>query len=140
MNKHLAVTFYTLTTFHVGTRNTWLYLLDTKLTQKSCTWTDFAFTRPLHLEASFAKLCFLGIRIWSWKVWGLVSVCQSIHKILSHRPHCWLPSRELYDLQKSACWEHFAQLFYPVEPKYRFRLQKGVKNEDEKHFKIFNTN
>ena len=30
--------------------------------------------------------------------------------------------------------------FILLEPKYRFRLQKGVKNEDENHFKILNTN
>ena len=31
-------------------------------------------------------------------------------------------------------------IFILLEPKYRFRLQKGVKNEDENHFKILNTN
>ena len=30
--------------------------------------------------------------------------------------------------------------FFLLEPKYRFRLQKGVKNEGENHFKILNIN
>ena len=30
--------------------------------------------------------------------------------------------------------------FILLKPQYHFRLQKGVKNEDEKHFKIFNIN
>ena len=100
------------------------------------------FLKFVSLNILMQQLCktlfFFGIRTWSWKMWGLVSVCQSIHKILSQCPNCWLPSRELYDLQKSACWEPLAQHFYPVEPKYRFRLQKGVKNEDENNFKILN--
>ena len=70
---------------------------------------------------------------------GLIAKVFTKYFHIVHIVSC-MPSRELYDLQKSACWEPLAQLFYPIQPKYRFRLQKGVKNEDEKHFKIFNIN
>ena len=31
---------------------------------------------------------------------------------------------------------HWYKLFFLQKPEYRFRLQKGVKNEDENNFKI----
>ena len=76
-----TITFIKHLTFYIQMRcKDWFDVLNTKVTQKSCKSTYFAFKTARLPRAALQNMVEFGIKITFQKMRGLVSFCSSIHK------------------------------------------------------------